>query len=225
MLVALGWGAACALLLLDVVAAVLPGLGVPFDPAGMAVRVGGLVGAGLLAANALARLREYDPACLACVGPRRIYAKTPAWAVVAAGIAVAGCVIRLLAQAVVGFDTVPYEAGLALAAFEVLFVLAGVLLPFLLVHRSGRIFPRWMLLLPGYGLGTGISVYFGIGLIQMILDVIVGKPVYGAGELPAAFFFVAVPAYLLWGLGLLGATTGYYLRTRKPCRSCGRIRA
>ena len=79
-----------------------------------------------------------------------------------------------------------------------------------------------MLLLPGAGLGAGITAYFGVGLIQMIVAAVQGEPVYGDIGLPDSFFWVAVPSYLVWGLGLAVATYGYYLRTRKPCKGCGR---
>lgn len=224
---AAGWMAACALVLLDVVGGVLPGLGIPFDVAGMLSRVGGLAGAVLLAGTGLAYQRRLDPTCLRCTRTRPWAATevTPRWAIAAAWVAVVGCVTRLLAQVVVGFDAIPLEAGASMLLFELGFVLAGTALPLLLVYRLGRVFPRWMLLWPGAGLGVGITAYFGVGLVQMILAAIAGEPVYG-GELgdtfPAAFFWVAVPAYLVWGAGLAMATYGYYLRTRKPCAGCGR---
>ena len=94
-------------------------------------------------------------------------------------------------------------------------------MPLLLVDRPGRIFPRWMLLLPGAGLGAGITAYFGVGLLQMIVAALQGKPVYGDVGLPDSFFWVAVPAYLVWGAGLTIAAYGFHLRTRKPCLGCG----
>jgi hypothetical protein len=138
-----------------------------------------------------------------------------------AWLAVAGCVGRLAAQAAVGFDVIPYAAGPSVLLFEGGFLLAGIALPLLLVYRPGRVFPRWMLLLPGVGLGTGITAYFGVGLIQMIVETLQGKTVFDGSGLPTAFFWVAVPCYLGWGLGLATATYGYYGRTRKPCKGCG----
>lgn len=52
----------------------------------------------------------------------------------------------------------------------------------------------------------------------MIAAAVQGEPVYGDIGLPDAFFWVAVPAYLVWGAGLAVATCGYYLCTRKPFR-------
>jgi hypothetical protein len=205
--IAAGWVAAAAFVLLDVVGGVLPGLGIPFDLNGMLSRLAALAGAVLLGRTALIHQRQLG----------RSQQALPTWvAVVGAWTAVAGCLIRLGAQAVVGFDSTPYGASLSLIVFEGGFLLAGILLPLLLVYRIGRVFPRWMLLLPGAGLGGGLTAYFGVGLLQMIAAAIQGKPVYGDIGLPDAFFWVAVPAYLIWGAGLAVATYGYYLRTRKP---------
>jgi hypothetical protein len=219
---AAGWVAACAFVLLDFVGGVLPGLGIPFDFPGLLSRLGGLTGAVLLAGTALARQRQLNPDCLSCIGRKSPPTSTPGWAVVAAWVAVAGCIARLLAQAVVGFDNTPYASNLSMVLFEGGFLLAGTALPLLLVTRPGKVFPRWMLLLPGAGLGAGITAYFGVGLVQMVVAAVQGEPVYGGTTLPDSFFWVAVPAYLVWGLGLATATYGYYLRTRKPCKSCGR---
>ncbi|TDD13115.1 hypothetical protein E1218_34935 [Kribbella turkmenica] len=202
-LLAAGWTAAAGLALLDVVGGVLPGLGIPFDPPGMVSRFAALAGAALLAGTAAVHQRR--------LGPGRRFHEIPTWAVVGAWAAVAGCLVRLGAQAVVGFDRTPYGAGISLIVFEGGFLLAGIVLPLLLVYRLGRIFPRWMLLLPGACLGGGISAYFGVGLLQMIAAAVKGDPVYGDIGLPNAFFWVAVPAYLVWGAGLAVATYGYYL--------------
>lgn len=220
--VAAGWVCGCAFLLLDGVAAVLPGLGIPFDPAGMASRAGGLTGAALLAATALAYQRRATGDCVRCsrTRPAPRQAETPGWARRAAWLAISGCLLRLAAQYAVGFDSVPYDAGASLLLFEAGFVLAGIVLPLALVQRWGRVFPRWMLLLPGFGLGTAISAYFGVGMIQVVVETVAGT--MSTGDLPAAFLWVAVPAYVGWGAGLLIATYGYYLRTRQPCRACGR---
>ncbi len=216
------WVAACGLILLDFVGGVLPGLGIPFDPWGLLSRLGGLTGAVLLAATALARQRQLNPDCLHCIGHKPPPPTTPRWAIAAAWAAASGCAARLVAQAVVGFDQTPYSANPSILLFEIGFVCAGIALPLLLVYRPGRVFARWMLLLPGAGLATGITAYFGVGLVQMIAAAAQEQPVYGDTDLPDTFFWVAVPAYVIWGLGLALATYGYYLRTRKPCKYCGR---
>lgn len=220
--VAGGWVAVSALALLDVVGGLLPGLGIPFDLPGMLSRFSALTGAALLAGTALARQRQLNPDCLHCTGRRATVRETPGWAIAGAWVAVGGCVARIAAQAAVGLDTTPFRSSLSMQLFEGGFLLAGIALPLLLAYRIGNVFPRWMLLLPGAGLGAGITAYFGVGLIQMVTAAVQGKPVYGETTLPDTFFWVSVPAYLVWGLGLAAAAYGYFLRTRKPCKSCGR---
>jgi len=199
---AAGWLAAAGFILLDLVAMVLPGLGIPFDLLGMLSRLGAVAGAVLLGRLAKAHQAAAQP--------------WPHWVSVAgACLAVAGCLIRLAAQAVVGFGQMPYDGNLSVLLFEGGFVLAGTLLPFLLVHRIGRYFPRWLLLLPGFTLGAGITAYFTVGLIQMVVNVLQGEPAYGDVGLPDSFFWVAVPAYVVWGAGLTVAARGYQFATRK----------
>lgn len=199
---AAGWLAAAALLLLDLVAMVLPGLGIPFDVSGMLSRLGAVAGAVLLGLLARAHQPSARP------WPRWI-AVAGAWA------AFAGCLTRLGAQAVVGFEQTPYGGNLSILLFEGGFVLVGTVLPFLLVHPIGHRFPRWLLLLPGYTLGVGMTAYFGVGLLQMIADALQGRPGYGDVGLPGSFFWVAVPAYAVWGAGLAIATRGYQFAGRK----------
>lgn len=199
---AAGWVAAAAFILLDLVAAVLPGLGIPFDPLGMLCRLGAILGAVLLGMTAKAHQSKAKP--------------WPTWiATLGAYLAVTGCLTRLAAQAAVGFGTTPYGGNLSRTLFESGFLLVGILLPFLLVHPIGRRFPRWMLLTPGFVIGFGMTAYFGVGLVQMIVAVVQGKPVYGDIGLPDAFFWVAVPAYVVWAAGLLLATRGYQFATAK----------
>jgi hypothetical protein len=199
---AVGWVAAAGFILLDLVAALLPGLGIPFDALGMVCRLGAILGAVLLGLTAKAHQPKAKP--------------WPHWVVtLGAYLAVAGCLTRLAAQAAVGFGTTPYGGNLSLVVFEGGFLLVGTLLPFLLVHPIGRHFPRWMLLAPGFTIGVGMTAYFGVGLIQMIVAAVQGQPVYGDVGLPDAFFWVAVPAYVVWGIGLILATRGYEFATRK----------
>lgn len=201
-----GWVAAAAFLLLDVVAAVLPGLGIPFDPLGMLTRLAAVTGAVLLALVA----KAHQPI------PR----PWPRWlSTVGAIAAAAGCLTRLAAQAAVGFNQTPYGGNLSLMLFEGGFLLVGTVLPFLLAHPAGRRFPRWLLLLPGLTIGAGMTAYFGVGLIQMVVAALRGEPVYGDVGLPDSFFWVAVPAYVVWGAGLLVAARGYQLATRKAIDS------
>lgn len=203
---AAGWAAAAGFILLDVVAAILPGLGIPFDPLGMLSRLGAVAGAVLIGLLARAHQSRATP--------------WPHWISTAgACLAVAGCLTRLAAQAVVGFGQTPFGGNQSVMIFEGGFLLVGTVLPFLLVHPIGRRFPRWMLLLPGFVIGAGMSAYFDVGLIQMIVAVAQGEPIFDDIALPDSFFWVAVPAYAVWGAGLLAATRGYQFATRKATDS------
>ncbi|MBF9132580.1 hypothetical protein I0C86_27035 [Plantactinospora sp. S1510] len=216
----------CPLLLLDAVGLVIPGLGLPFDPAGILGRVGALTGGLLLAAAARAywrRCRDDRPTpgwigalVTSCAGT-----DPPRWARIAGYLAVTGCLVRLVAQYAVGMTDVPFPAGPSVIVFEAGFLLAGVLLPLALVHRWGRVFPgwvpvlagrrvpRWLLLGPGFGLGVGLTVYFGVGTGQLAVETVTGSWDPGDGTYPLWFFWVAMPAYLAWGLGLTAASGAY----------------
>lgn len=228
---------AAAGLLLDLVAILLPGLGPDLDYAAVASRAGMFLGAVLVAASTLGYQRRANGACPRC-GRRDDHLAsrgTPGWAYAAAYLAVAGCLIRVLAQYLAGFDGIPLNAGASLLLFEVGFVLAGTVLPLALVHSWGRVWPRWVLPLagrrvprwlvlgPALGLAGGITAYFGIILAGMLGNVLTGRPAFAdPGPFSQAFFWVAVPSYLLWGLGLGAAAIGYLRATRPGCRSCGR---
>ncbi|MEU8223428.1 hypothetical protein [Kribbella sp. NPDC048915] len=203
---AAGWVAAAGFILLDLVAAVLPGLGIPFDPLGMLSRLGAVTGAVLLARLAKRHQPDAEP-------------WPDAVPIVGACLAVVGCLTRLAAQAVVGFDKTPYESNLSILLFEGGFILAGTLLPFLLVHKIGRYFPHRLLLVPAYTIGVGMTAYFAVGLIQMTVNAVQGKPAYGDVGLPESFFWVAVPAYVVWGVGLTLAARGYQGAIRKTIDS------
>ncbi|TDB85396.1 hypothetical protein, partial [Actinomadura sp. 7K534] len=200
--------AAAAMLLLDVIGAVLPGLGVPFHPLG-----------------ALSRA-----ACAAAAaGP---LGRTPAWAYRAAYLAVAGCAARVAAQAAVGFGASPLSGGASALLFEAGFVLGGTLLPLALVHPFGRTWPRplpvlggrrvprRLVLWPAAAVSAGLTVYFGLMLLLMCWERLHGRdpfPPEGGLDLPEAFFWAAVPAYVLWGAGMAVAARAYARRTRAPC--------
>ncbi|RFS83879.1 hypothetical protein D0T12_16850 [Actinomadura spongiicola] len=228
-----------ALLLLDVIGAVLPGLGVRFYPLGALSRAACVTGGILTGLSARAHTRRTRPGCIRC-GRRRgaagPLARTPAWAFWAAYLAVAGCLTRVAAQAVVGFDRSPLSGGPSAVLFEAGFLLGGCLLPPALVHSFGRTWPRFvpalrgrrvprpLVLWPGTAISGGLTVYFGLMLLQMIWERLHGRnpfPAEGGLDLPESFFWVAVPAYLLWGAGMAVAAHAYARRTRVPCPSCG----
>ncbi|SHN47624.1 hypothetical protein [Cryptosporangium aurantiacum] len=240
-----GWGTAvalvlaCPLLLLDVVGLLFPGLGLPFDLAAFLSRSAALTGAVLegLALRRYQRLFRGD--CRRCGrtgNPRSAESAVhvPRWAWAAAYLAVAGCLIRLAAQLAVGPGNTPLAEGPSMVAFEIGFLLAGIVLPLALVHSWGRVWPRWVPLLagrrvprllllgPAVAISGGLIVYFGVGLVQLSVETITGTWDPGDGALPLWFYWIAIPAYLLWGIGLLVATVAFQRRTRRPCPACGR---
>jgi hypothetical protein len=232
---------ACPLLLLDAVGLLIPGL-LPFHLGALLSRAACFAGALLMAATALAYQRRWRGDCPACGrtgevsgtddGGRSV--RTPWWAWWGAYLAVAGCLVRLAAQVVVGLGNNPLNGGASMLAFEVGFLLAGILLPLALVHSWGRIFPRWVPLLarrrvprwlplgPGFAISGGLVVYFGVGLVQLAIETATGSWDPGDGSLPLEFFWVAIPAYWVWGWGLGAAAVAYHRATRPPCRGCGR---
>ncbi len=226
---------ASGLLLLDAVGTLIPGMDIPVQPAAVASRLGAAGLGVLVGATALSHQRRLREACASCgrTGRWTPPAATPRWAWAWAYAAVTGCVVRLVAQYAVGWDAVPYEANTSLLVFEVLFVLAGTVLPLGLVHRWGRAWPRWVLpvagrrvprwlpLGPAVFLSIGITAYFGIGLGDMVINAVRGESA-ASGPFSAAFFWVAVPSYVVWGIGLGLAAASYARLTPPACRTCRR---
>jgi hypothetical protein len=228
--------AASALLLLDLVGILLPGAGLAVHPVAVLSRAACLAGGVLVGATALCYQRHWRGACLACgrTGAAVRPARSPGWGWLAAWAAVAGCLIRLLAQVAVGFGSELLRADGSLLVFEAGFLLAGTVLPLALVYRWGRVFPgwvpllagrgvpRWLVLGPALGLGAGMTAYFAVSMVKLAVQTVTGTWEQGAGSEPLWFFWIAVPAYLVWGLGLGAAALAYRRATRPPCRTCGR---
>jgi len=201
---------ASPVLLVDIASGLMPGRGLPFDAAAFASRAACFTGGVLLAAATVAYRRAHGvrldlrvPRTLALVG---------AWA------AVLGCLTRIGAQVAVG----PSTSGSALP-FEIGFVLAGTVLPLALVHPWGRALPRWLLIGPAAVISIGLTTYFGISLAQLTVETATGR--FDGGSLPLAFYWVAIPAYVVWGLGLGVAalrrhTEGRYTETPTPPLVC-----
>lgn len=211
---------AAALILLDLVSGLLPGLGMVFFPWGALSRLGCVIAAALTAVHTW----EFWTATRAPVAPRPRPQATPRWVVVTGYVTVAACLVRLSAQLVVGLDTSPLTGGPSAILFEVGFLLAGILLPLALVHRWGRIWPGWipvlrgrrvprqLLIVSGSVLGVTMVSYFGLMTVQMVRERLQGRnpfPPTGGLELPEAFFWVSVPAYLIWGIGLVIGSVSY----------------
>jgi hypothetical protein len=159
----------------------------------------------------------------------------PWWAWLAAYAAIAGWLVRIAAQVAVGwFTNVPQQAAGALLAFEACFVLAGTVLPLALVHSWGRVFPcwvpgiagrrvpRWLVLGPAFAIGGGLTFYFGASIAGFAAATVNGTWRRSGSSLPLAFFWVAMPAYLTWGVGLVVAAVAYSRMSRPKCRACGR---
>jgi hypothetical protein len=226
--VALALVAASVMLVLDLIGNVFPGMGIDRYPLGAASRVACATGGVLLALAARSfrqqsgiRLRVLDRLQTVLTPLDR----TPRWAYVAAYVSMAGCLTRIAAQAVVGFD----ESPLSGIAFEGCFVLAGTLLPLALVHSWGMVWPRWvvglagrrvprrLVLWPGVGVSVMIVTYFGVMLGQMVVERLHGRnpfPPDARMDLPETFFWVAVPAYVVWGAALGVTALSYHRRTR-----------
>ncbi|WP_019633011.1 hypothetical protein [Actinomadura atramentaria] len=233
LVVAAGWGTAAvlagsaALLLLDVVGAILPGLGLVFEPLGALSRAA-CAGCAVLTARATLAYQRRTRTGRTLLAP---LSRTPRWAFVAAYAASAGCLVRIAAQAWVGLETSPLRSGTAEVLFELGFVLGGTLLPAALVHAFGRTWPRWvpvlarrrvprrLVLWPGAAVSAGLIAYFGTMTLQMIWERLHGRnpfPPSGGLDLPEAFFWIAVPGYLVWGIGLAAASVAYARRTKIP---------
>ncbi|MEU8153337.1 hypothetical protein AB0B94_06705 [Micromonospora sp. NPDC048986] len=219
--------AAAAILLPELVGFLLFTVGPFFDPLAFVSRLGCVTGAVLLAlatARYQRRTRGDCPVCCRTVRPGTRRSAPARWARWAAWAAVGGLVTRFAAQFVVGFDRVDQSASLL--GLEIGLVLAGVLLPLALAHHWGEVWPEWvpllagrtiprlLLLVPGFGLGTGIVAYFGMGMAQVMSG--------SYSEFSDAFLWVAMSAYLVMGVGLVIASTDYHLRTRRQCGACGR---
>ncbi|GIG64198.1 hypothetical protein [Phytomonospora endophytica] len=237
-LIVAGFGVAAALLvadalfLLDIVGVLTFGVDTGPEAAALASRTGCAAVALLLLASVVRYRRGMRGTCPRC-GRRESsppMTTVPGWARAGAWTAVAGCLVRVGAQIAVGFDGMPLNGSLVV--FEGGFLLAGTLLPLALVHRWGRVWPRWTLFLagrrvprrlvlgPAVVFATGLVVYFGIALSQMAVSTATGD--FDGGTLPAAFYWVAVPAYWAWGLGMGAASVAYFQLTRPACAACGR---
>jgi hypothetical protein len=236
-----GWGITAALLvasaplLLDVVGGLLPGLGVRFHLVGLLNRTAAFAGGILLGLTTEAYRRRWRSACLfcGCTACRARPARSPRWAVWGAYAAIAGWLLRLGAQAAAGFGFAR-DGGMAMLLFEIGFVLAGAVLPLALIRPwgralprrmpllAGRRVPRWLLLGPAFAIAGALTVYFGFSLAMIAVEALTGTWEPGPDALPLAFFLVAMPAYLVWGLGLGAAAFGYYQATRPSCSVCAR---
>lgn len=229
--------ASAAMIVLDLIGGIFPGIGIELFPRGAASRAA-CIGVGVLLALAVRSFQRTSGVDVP--GLRRLRSlaipldHTPRWAYVAAYVSMGACLTRITAQIVVGTEESPLSTGIAAVLFELCFVLAGTLLPLALVHAWGRVWPRWVLGLAGRRvprwlvLGPAIAVsalivtYFGVMLVQMVVERVHGRnpfPPDAQMDLPEAFFWVAVPAYFVWGAALGIAALAFHRRS--PSREGG----
>ena len=82
--------------------------------------------------------------------------------------------------------------------------------------------PRWLVLGPAFAIGGSLTFYFGASIARFAAATMNGTWRRSGSSLPLAFFWVAMPAYLTWGVGLLVAAAAYSRISRPKCRACGR---
>jgi hypothetical protein len=118
-----------------------------------------------------------------------------------------------------------WVAGLGLASMA----LFGVLMTFGLVRRWGEIFPFWLPGLAGRRVPIGFPVtcflVVSVALVAATPDLVgalaEGGPAGTIGT-PNGFLGIVTMMILpLWGVAMIVATAGYYLRRRGRCRECG----
>ncbi|MDA2809159.1 hypothetical protein O4J56_00775 [Nocardiopsis sp. RSe5-2] len=241
--VAVGTAFSSFLLILDAVGLLLLGAGgIPLHAGAVASRAACAFGAVALAAAVVAEHRRVRGRCLACgraPGVAPAPERAPAWAFAAAYTVVAAVAVRTLAEVLAGGRENPLfpdgvgdpSAAFAAGALLVVFALAGIVLPLALVHRWGRVWPRWVLplagrrvprplvLVPGVFASAGMLCYFLMGLAALVTE---GADAWGALGYPVWFFWAAIPAYVVWGLGLGVAAVSYHRTGRPRCGTCGR---
>ena len=255
--VGLGWAAVaglaigCAGLVLDVLR-ILPGgpTGAgqpPFSLPAFAGRAACLAAAILIVRTVLPAQRRLRAACTRCGRPdptpatgadrpARVHHPAqadgehnaiPRWATIAGYLTVAACAIRIAAE-IVTWRLPATPANVAsVVIFAVGMALAGTLLPLALVHRWGRVWPRWVLPLagrrvprwlvlgPALFVAGGLTSIFGPELITMMR-----RPPESFGGFGVAFLWVAIASYTMWGMALGVAAVSYFQRTRPACAAC-----
>lgn len=238
--IGIGWTTAAGLtvasagLVLDVLR-VLPGgpTGAgqpPFSAIAFLARTGCLTAAILIARTSLRGQRRMRGACPRCgrPGTDRCRATAPRWARAAGYLAVAACLTRIAAEAVTWKIPATPANVTSVVVFAIGMALAGTLLPLALVHRWGRVWPRWvrpvagrrvprwLVLGPAFFVSGGLTSLFGPELITMML-----RPPSSFGQFGVVFLWLAISSYTVWGLALGIAAASYFRRTRTPCALCG----
>lgn len=199
------------------------------DVVGLVARGSGVVAGVLTILVAIDAQRQARGACAECGrvhgrSPESRISPTPWWGWVAGYAAMAGCLSRFGAQAITGFPGQDVSALFTplvnpFTVFAFLMFVAGTLLPLALVHRWGRIWPRWVLpfagrnvprwlvIVPALLVGGGMTGYFGLAGIHSTIT-------QGVGVYPVWWAFAVIGGYTVWGVGLLVAALSYYLLTK-----------
>lgn len=195
----------------------------------LVLEVFGTVAAVLTVLSTKRVVRALRSACVRCGrvlgrSPESRESPTSRSGYIGAYLAVSGLIIRwipvVIDWLVNGVHMEDAPGGWGFLLFLFLTVLAGLLLPLVLVHRWGRIWPRWvpfvagrpvprlLVLGPGLILSVGLLAYFGAGAVTAT---IMGK----TSAHPVAI--IEIGAYILWGIGLAIACVSYAGLTRPPC--------
>lgn len=214
----------------------------PVDWPAFAVRSLALVSAVLLARLTLRYGRSSRDACLTCGradqdGP----AGTPIWLGYVgflAGLPYPVIKTQWALGGSIGLDHAhPDRDGWTVGWLTTIPALIGLLLSLALVHRWGKIWPRWVpflagrrtprwLLLLGGWTGTGVLLTMGIpaavGIVEQALDEGLGF----LGRMSGGMYGWVGPLFyclwLVWGIALGVTTWVYQAHTRAACPLCGR---
>ncbi|MCG8914809.1 DUF3995 domain-containing protein [Actinokineospora sp. PR83] len=107
-------------------------------------------------------------------------------------------------------------AASALAWAAVVMKVAGMVFALALIQRWGRVFPRWLMLLGGWG-GTVLLIGYGGAIVVTELLVVVGVIDAPASTDWYAFYwhlFLWDPYFVVWGV-LLGIATAHYAKATR----------
>lgn len=238
MFVSLAWISGCAAILYSIMfplsALMIMGLvfGMDSDPhqwTRLVAQGSGVLLGVLTITTAIAERRRVTNACTTCSrihgrSPERRSDPSPRWAYVAAYLTIIACVSRMTGAVLDGFlESRSADVSPAFLWFSVmLLVLTGTVLPLALVHRWGRIWPfwvvplsgrhvpRWIVLGPAFFIGGGLTGYFGVS----------GTAAWITGnnlDDPWWLLAMILPAYTIWGVGLLVAGASYFRLTKREC--------
>jgi hypothetical protein len=214
-------------------------LGVAVDWPMFATRAFALTSAILLVRAMLRRVRELAGRCERCGGPAEPPARWLGYLGVLFALPYPVIKTNWALGGTIGLDYPdPARDGFTSGWLVVPAALIGIVLSFALVHRWGRIWPRWVprlvgrptprgLLLFGGWFGTGLLLTMGpAGLAALITDALTGQwsaSIDGMHYWPAPLFYVS---WLCWGLVLGPAVYQYQRATRRePCGTCALVPA